>query len=321
MKTATMTWAFLAEKKYGILPSAYAYRSLHPAVGEIVGYRLMRALGIGTAPSVEIVESEEARRRDPRKWIFKTINADDRLKVCPVEEIGKMGRWILLVQKIPKACPLSFLRKQYGVDAGKVEFASVEDLTSSTMCKSTIIFAKPPGNGPALVPFLINFETIRRAIWADDKPEVPNSADFYSDFVPPENWSAVRRAMTWDSDQMLAIHSARLFLGMSVAHLSNVLVDPEGRLYSIDHEFCSATDAEELRILFDNVKPGTRAFEALRGVAQLSEEKLRELFEGLPAPDWTRWLRWPLGSKEKTVAYHLERLRLWKALFENASKK
>jgi hypothetical protein len=115
---------------------------------------------------------------------------------------------------------------------------------------------------------------------------------------------------------MLAIHAARLFLGATTAHTSNILVDAEGHLYSIDHEYCSRTDGEELRILFDNIKRDTDAFNALRGVAELHEETLRGFLEDLPVPAGVRWFKWPLGSREKTIDYYLNRLRLWKARFE-----
>lgn len=77
-----------------------------------------------------------------------------------------------------------------------------------------------------------------------------------------------------------------------------------------------AGGGDDLRTLFNDIEPNTRAFEALRGVAELSEEKLRGLFENLPIPAGTRWFRWPLGSQEKTADYYAERLRFWKQRFE-----
>jgi hypothetical protein len=308
MKSAVMHWARSAEKKYGKLPDAYLYRSLQPAAAEIIGCKFMRALGIGTAPSVEILETKEALRRDPSQWIFKPIGRD-RLKVCAPERIE--SRWTLVVQKIPRAIPLSFLRTHYGIDTGRIAFAPIEDRPELDLSGCGMVWDLLPRLRGGWIEVR---EKISDIIW-NGKAELQNAHEFFSDFVPPEDWSAVRRAIAWDSDQMLAIHAARLFLGMSIAHLSNVLVDPEGRLYSIDHEFCSATDGEELRILFDNVKPGTRASKALRGVAELTEEKLRELFDDLPVPPGVRWFCWPMGSREKTVEHYLERLRLWKQRF------
>jgi hypothetical protein len=324
MKVVTRTWAFQSEKQYGPLPEGYKYRSLCPAVGEVVGHRLMRTLGIGTAPSVEILETKEALHRDPRRWIFKPVK-HDRLKASSPAEAE--GRWVLLVEKIPRAITLSFLRKKYGIDAGKVEIttATADVKTSQSAVRTAAMLNdRSSGNDVVWVPtadaLALNLAGLKRIIW-EGKPELPTAEEFYSDFVPPEDWSAIKRAIAWDSAEMLAVHAARLFLGISIAHTSNVLVDRDGRLYSIDHEFCTATGGEDLVTLFEDIKSGTRAFEALRGVAQLSEEKLRELFEGLPGcPGRPAWFRWPLGSKEKTVAHYLKRLRLWKFGFEKLSR-
>lgn len=312
MKSATRAWAFHSEKKFGPLPAAYNYRSLCPTVGELVGQRLMRALGIGTAPSVEILETKDAVRRDPRQWVLKPVKSG-RLKACSLEQLEKIDcRWTLLVEKIPHAIPLSFLRKQYGVDSEKIEITTAENAipppTDTITLSTGVGTITLPARG--ITAFII---------WAG-KLELRNAAEFYSDFLQPTDWSAVRHAIAWDSSEMLAIHAARLFLGCSMAHTSNVLVDPEGRLYSIDHEFSIATDGDDLYILFNDIKCGTRAFEALRGVAELTEEKVRELFEDLPVPSGARWFRWPLGSKEKTVEYFLTRLRLWKLGFEKVSR-
>lgn len=318
MKAETRLWAFASEKKYAPLPEAYKYRSLCPVVGEIVGHRLMRALGIGTAPTVEIVETEEARRRDPRRWIFKPVK-HDRLKVSSPEEAAKIARWVLVVEKIPGAIPLSFLRKKYGVDTGKVEITPAENMVSQPLPHNLTMSGELNiVQVPLAAALTVKLTGLARLIW-EGKPELPIANEFFADFVPPVDWSAIRRAIAWDSDQMLRIHSARLFLGVTVAHASNVLVDFEGRLYSIDHEHCTATDGDDLFVLFEDMKSGTRAFESLRGVAELSEEKLRALFEGLSVPDGARWFRWPLGSKEKTVAYYIDRLRLWKLGFKKVS--
>lgn len=150
------------------------------------------------------------------------------------------------------------------------------------------------------------------------KDELPNAAEFYSDFVPPRDWSPVLSTIAWDSNQSLAIHAARLFLATSLAHGSNLLIDAEGRLYTIDFELCSAADGRDLGLLSAAIVPGTRAFHALRPVGKLSEDQVRGLFEGLPEMipgGKPRWFTWPLGSKEKTAAHYVDRLRLWKQFF------
>jgi hypothetical protein len=309
-------WAFQSEKKYCLLADAGKFRSMHPAVAEIVANRFMHAVGIGAAPVVEVVESSVAIRRDPAQWIFKPI-AGDRLNVAPLDKLT--GRWCVAVEKIPRAVPLSFLRTRYGVDAGEAQFTPADDVMPAPFVPRWPLVRMDPERVPLSVGLVADLAGLKELIWKG-KPELANAEEFFADFTLPQDTSAIKRSVRWNSYDMLAIHAARIFLGASLAHLSNVLVNSDGRLFSIDHEFCAATDGEDLRTLFNDMHPRTRAFAALRGVAELGEKKLRELFEDLAVPAGTRWFRWPLGSKEKTIDYYVNRLRYWKLRFLLAEK-
>jgi hypothetical protein len=198
-----------------------------------------------------------------------------------------LAEWVLLVEKIPCSISLFYLRKFYNVAAEKP-------------------FSMPL----SLIPDQFSpFWAFTKTLWLG-KCQVPNAREFYADFKPPEDWSAVKRAIAWDSDQALAIHAARFFLSATTAHSSNLLVDAEGNLSTIDFEYCARTPGDELKKLFENVIPGTRAFEALRPVAELRNWDIRGLFDDLP-----EWVWWPLGSKEATVEHYLSRLRKWQKLF------
>ena len=263
----------------------WSSHSLHPVMGELVGARLMRLLGIGTS-NVEFVPAEEARRRNPREWVVKTITGG-RLKIRTPG--GKFQQpWVVVSEKIPRAISLFYLRRFYGI------FTNF---------------------GP--VPLLSNFlpgdqfdrwEKMRLRVWIG-KDQLPSALDFYDDFKAPADWGPILKAIAWNSEPMLRIHAARAFVGTTFSHASNTLVDAAGRLYTIDMEFAVATTGDDLDRLFDNIVPETRAFEALRPIAELNEYEVAGLFDELPE------VGWPLGSKEVTVEYYLSRLRKWQKLF------
>lgn len=73
-------------------------------------------------------------------------------------------------------------------------------------------------------------------------------------------------------------------------------VDAQAQLYSIDHADVAKTDGAEIDLLFANVAPGTRAWEALRPIQMLGGKALVEIFG-------------------ESAAHYLERLRCWKRSF------
>ena len=295
MKDSLRRWARDVEKRRGIQDGKdatlspdgatdFPNRSLHPLAGEVVGHRLMNLVGIRTAPSLEIVHRDEACQRNLGRWVVKTM-VGRRLKA----EFLKpwLAEWVLMVEKIPRSISLFYLRKFYGIAA-----------------------EKPLSMPLPLIPDQFSpFWAFTTTLWLG-KCQMPNACKFYADFSPPADWSAVRRAIAWDSDQALAIHAARFFLSATTAHSSNLLVDAEGNLSTIDFEYCARTPGDELEKLFENVIPGTRAFESLRPISRLGRGEIAGLFDGLPECVW-----WPLGSQQATVEHYLSRLRKWQRLF------
>lgn len=238
-------------------------RVMPPFAAEIASARFLRLLGIGTAPHVMVMTSAEAAKLDRRNWIFKDADGKARW--------GNVGGDdnALAVARISGAVPLSYLREQFGISA---EIPVIED-------------------GRTRV-------TMGGVLWKG-KADPPNAGEFYADFQP--HWwerAKIREAIKWDSEPMLKIHAARLFLGCTTAHASNILVNAEGQLFSIDHADVARTDGSEIDLLFQNVRPGTVAFDALGMVARLPVVAVRDYGEAGP--------------------YYLDRLRKWKRLYSGS---
>jgi hypothetical protein len=258
------------ERKAATLP-----RSLDPFAGEIIGARFMHLLGIGAPTEIRVVNAAEAKAAGDA-WVIKTYK-NGRLRW-----FGGIAADInVLVARIPGTISLRALRRVYGVVGPEITL-----------------------HGDDVVPGSWNI--IERILWLG--PEAADSE--HSGFVLPDDLTAIRAAIEWNSDPMLAIHAARLFLGCSAAHAGNVLVDANAKLYSIDHEFCVPTDGADLDTLFKHMKKGTRAWRALGAVAALEPADVERLFDDLPL-----CVTWPLRSKYETVFYFLERLDFWKAAY------
>ena len=312
MKHAVVTWAAKIERKHHRIPQAL---SLDPLAGEFIGAKLMPWLGIGAASEIRILNN--AAEVAAADWIVKSFE-DGRLKA------GVRGSALrVAIKKIPGAISLPALRNKFAV-SGKAlawDVPSPRPLQSLFSMVVTGFFNAAGASGRlsegALERLLtdenlLTDDVLCRNVNAflyfgrDQSPE-----GFFSDFVPPEDWTPIRNAIAADSDQMLLIHAARAFLACTTAHSGNILVDASGKLYSIDHERCEVTDGREIDLLAENVKPGTRAAAALRKIsASLDTAIVRGLFDNLPAE-----ICWPLGTREKTVEHYLNRFQLWRTVF------
>jgi hypothetical protein len=333
MKIGLLNWACETEavefKRETNEATPWSGRSLHPVAGEIAGHRLMHLLSIGTAPSVEIVSAEEARQRSPARWIVKIL-VGGRLKILrrdrpleralipdrsiAVDAIPEDG-YAVMVEKIPRAIPIFYLRAFHDIKAEFPPAIAIDrrGADPDELVKEYLGQLRGIRIGENLRRFWNTPDDITESLAEMvllGKDQMPGPQEFYSDFEPPSDWSAIKAAIAWDSSLALRIHAARAFLATSFAHSSNLLVDPEGQLYTVDFEYCNWTDGEDIRLLFENVARGTRAFQALRDVAELTEAQLCGLFEDLPS-----WIPWPLGSKERTISYYQARLNQWKSYF------
>ena len=253
--------------------------SLHPLVAEKIGAELCHKLGIGAPSEIKAADRQETLAAiRSGEWIPKVI-LDDRLRaVSAFQRIG-IADWNVLVKRIPRAISLVELRLRCGIE-GRAIHVSSDDVSRDKLLNEL-----------------------------GDIIHQGNARSYFtvSDFELPADTTKIQEAIQWGSQAMLAIHAARLFLACSAAHAGNVLVDADGKLYSVDHECVAQTSGEELELLFDNVERGTRAWNALAGVASLSHDDVVDLFSGVPDD-----AHWPLGSKEKTVNYFTGRLDYWK---------
>lgn len=111
-------------------------------------------------------------------------------------------------------------------------------------------------------------------------------------------------AIQWNSPQILKLHAFRFFFGTTAAHDSNILVNADGNLFSVDHELVPRGSGADILELFRNIAPQTKAQSALAHITTLTLDDVRAAFDRLPSG-----LVWPLGDHDATVTYFLNRLR------------
>lgn len=255
-------------------------RSLSPFAGECVGVKLMQRLGIGAPAEVRQADRAEAEQAVASGlWIAKT-NFDDLDRLRHGNTIGEHN---VLVRKIPNAISLFSLRYQFGIASDIPDFYTEGARDVENEMLDIIASGLVSGHQNSYV---------------------------VNDFILPADTSAIRQAIAWDSEPTLRIHAARLFLNCPAAHGGNILTDADGRLYSIDHERCLLSDGEELRMLFDNIRPFTKPWYALGDVCSLSEQNICDMLSDLPDG-----ITWPLGSLDATRAYFTKRLNYWQRRF------
>ena len=276
--------------------------ALHPVHGEWVGHRLMRELGIGTAPSLELITAAEARARGTQRWVYKIMRSsgfaslEDQAGGPRLKSVGQIPELpaqaeVVAVEKIPGAITLRSLELLHGFRVPAINARS----------------RRPRAQTDGLIAML-----------REGRFECCSRSNFFGDFAPPRDRSALQGAIAPDSPEILAIHAARIFLGCSCGHASNVLVDVRGRLHSIDHESVMSwnefMNQDIVFLISQCVKQGTPAFNAIERVAELREDQVAALFDDLPESKWAGpgGTPWYLGSRNQTEHYFLKRLRIWK---------
>jgi len=273
-------------------------RTLDPAAAEVLGARLMTLLDIGTSPEIRVFK--ETAALSSGDWFIKRLNTNGRLKA------GDNGNGVA-VRRIPRALPLCYL-PLFGIEIAPGDWKLEKE---NNFVSFVTGLKKASDSSSSFVYYAASMCNDVRKFLAIGRPEqIPNPRQVFWDFTPPGDLSNIKAAVQWNSGQMLAIHAARLFLGCTTAHAGNILIDGSARLYSIDHELCAATDGEEIRILSNNLKRGTKAHAALKRVADLPERSVYGIFEGLPLDT-----EWPLGSHERTALHFIRRLRLFRQNF------
>lgn len=239
MKTALTIWC--AQQEVSNRPA------INSLTAEIVGWRFMRALGVGTAPAVELVRQPEARRdKNTADWYFKFGHPDGR---------------VLAIQRIPHAISLTCLRIIHGI------------------ASETAQWNYPGGAEFAAI-------AIRNIMHLGNSGQVPDPAVFYADFSLPASPEKIMSAIRWNSPQMTEIHAARLLLGCSLAHAGNVCVDERGGLYSIDHANISFTE-NDAEVLSENLPRGSQVRSVVAHVvSRLKPTDIAPLFHNLPDLPW-----------------------------------
>lgn len=288
MQAELVNWA---AKKEVDLHAAEVPRSLDSIAGEIVGARLVSLVGIGAPSEIRLVDADEARNAAPSQWICKPL-LGSRIRYSK----GKYATRNLLIKKIPGAISLVSLRTLYGIRGRDPRW----NLGDGPI--------PPATKNEARSDYIVSY---MRAFLHVGREHLDNPADFFADFVPPADWSAIQSAIQWDSEPMLKLHAARLFLGTSTAHAGNVMVDQDAKLYSIDHEFCALnSEREDLHMLAQHIQRNSKSWAALQPVAKLTERDIESLFVGLPQE-----IHWPMKTLEGTLSYYRVRLLTWKGLF------
>ncbi len=263
--------------------SMRARKVMNPFVADFFGCAIMRRLGIRT-PSEQIICTSAQAKALPDDFIVKVAQKEGTAQTLTWNPTGTPSTWCLASRRVPHAATLDFVsrtiipslsaRAQFLQTCARA-YQTFEELTAQALGKTCV---------PA------------------DK--------FFADFRPTESEiERIKQAMKIDGLQYLRIAAARVFLGCSCPHFSNLLVTQNGQLISIDHARSHFESGEDLRKLFYFVDRKAEAFKALDDVNALTETDIRESVFEIP--------RHPAcGSTAGLADYFCRRLKLWKQYAE-----
>ena len=187
-------------------------RAVAPVIGELVGLRFMRLVGIGTAPDVKLLARDAALALDRREWILKTTDGRNCFHV------KRLGELLLAVARIPGAVTLAWLRNRYGVEesypTSKVSEIIGCELPPTlhglvggseflTACRKH--FDNPKSKLHALDLVRESSLLWLRAVLSEGKEAPPHAEEFYSDFEVPADWTTIRAAIAANSRRPLVL--------------------------------------------------------------------------------------------------------------------
>jgi len=273
-------------------------KSVNPFTAEFFSQAVLRRLGIRTAP-VNICSPDEARSL-PADFVVKIAGDCCLDMLCnltlnaPAKDLtwnpsAKPTGWCLASRLVRGAATLDYISR----NLIKGQNARTQVTQVMRQCAE---WHATKDNG---IDELIAKRLEKTCIPADK---------FFSDFKPtPEEIERIRPAMALDGPKYLAICAARIFLGCSAPHFSNVLVTKEGELISLDHARMCFEDGTDLRELFYFVNRNSKAFKILDGVIGLTESDIRRSVDEIPEHP-------ACGSKTGLADYYCKRLNLWKEL-------
>lgn len=280
---------------------------LNPFLAEFFSQAILGRLAIRTAP-VEIMTAAEACTA--KHVIVKWVQPAGSLKYDPgLEERVMRGELAETLRRQPcltsriidGAASVSYICKKYE----KLMPLAWQD-------------AVKHGNALAVEELMGTWATIseefEKGFAQIIGKECKRAEKFYEGFSP-NNLDKISEAVAWDGEQFLRIRAARVFLGCSAPHLSNVLCTEAGELISIDHCTTLTDDGESVRMLFKHTKRDTKAFDALRRVARLTEKDIQEAIAEVPRHPACGTPPDALERNLRAVRdYYVTRLGLWNKL-------
>jgi hypothetical protein len=259
-------------------------KSMDAFVSEFFAQSVLRRLGIRTVPQ-KICTASEARKL-PADFVVKTASSVPMARHLSWNPGEVPTGWCLASRLVPHAATLDYISRKLivGHDA-RTQF--VRQCAGWYAMKDKAID-----------------ETIARAL---EKTCVPADI-FFTEFKPTQlEIEAIKSAMAIDGSQYIAISAARVFLGCSAPHFSNVLATVRGELISLDHARACFEDGEDLRNLFGFVNRNSEVFKILGQVSALTEDDIRECVSEIPKHP-------AVGSTNGLADYYVQRLQLWKQL-------
>jgi hypothetical protein len=269
---------------------------LNPFLAEMFACALLPVLGIQVAPA-RICTADEAKALGP-SFVVKAINRNPTLSLKWMGvrrgSVLTNSHYCIVSQIVPDAATLSYLARHLRDDRWS-SFSFLENF------------------GTSMHTFLQGcseyYEEFGREIARVIGKECPDADGFYADFKPtPEELQAIQRAAAWNGKKYLTLCAARVFLGCSTPHMSNVLVAKNARLISIDHATAHVENGDDLGMLFRFVRRDSLAFRILGQVAALSADDIRAAVAEVPRHT-------ACGSVDGVAEYYERRLQLWRSLY------
>lgn len=291
---------------------------LNPFIAEFVSQGILRSLGIRTAPVEILTVAEACNTKDVVvKWVQPVTGV---LKYDPEIEAraarGELADVLteepcLLSRLVPKAASLSYIAKTFNL-VKPIISQRVFDLTQAEASQLVL--------GETMTTWAKVSDKSDRDFAEIIGKECQSAEKFYEGFTP-KNPAKIREATAWNGQQFLSICAARVFIGCSAPHLSNVLCTDGGELVSIDHCTTLTDDGESVRMLFGHTRKNTPAFDSLRHVARLTEKDIQEAIAEVPRHPACGS---PLDALERNLKavenYYLAQLRLWKEQLQEAEE-
>jgi hypothetical protein len=289
-------WSASLLKILGTDPSSLKPKrnTQNPFLAEMFACALLPRLGIQVAPA-KICTASEAKTLGP-SFVVKALNRNPMLglKWTGKGTILTNAHYCLVSQIVPDAATLSYVSRHFPDNRGS-SFSFLENFGTSMHS-----FLQGCGE---------YYEEFGREIARVIGKECVAADGLYVNFKPtPEELQAIRRAAAWHGEQYLKLCAARVFLGCSTPHASNVLVTRDAQLISIDHATAHAENGEDLGMLFRFVRRDSLAFSVLGDVATLNESDIRAAVSEIPKHP-------ACGSIDGLAEYFTRRLELWKALY------